>query len=237
MGHPRKTIRRTGENRLPAGILFAVAAVRANLVPLVVLWGFAGALVLGYYFVPGVAALLQPLATWQQEWGWVASFLNRFVFCGVIPGAFVLSMKRLSLRFPLTAVCVQTLWSGVCGIVSGWMFCLHAEWFGTGIDLWTLTVKTAVQQFVWTPLFFAPVGALVYHWIGHAFVLDCWREPLTLAFWREIFLPNLLANWMIWIPCAVLIHMFPIPLQIQLAGFVNAFFCLIMLWIGKGNRK
>ena len=212
------------------------ASVKANAVPMVVLWTMAVALMLGYYRVPWVADGLKPLHEWQDAQGWVAAFLNRFVFCGILPGVFILTMKTLKVRHPLAVILAQTLWSGICGIVSEWMYELNALWFGTGIDFWTLSVKTVVCQFVWTPFFFAPVGALVYFWIGRDFSVERCREDLTSEFWMQTFLPNLLVNWAIWIPCSMLVHMFPTALQIQLTGFVNAYFCLVLLWIGHGNR-
>ena len=217
-------------------IRIGLASARANAVPMVVLWVMAGALVVGYYFVPGIEKGLEPVRQWQTDCGWVAAFLNRFMFCGILPGVFMLTMKTLSVPRPGLAIAAQTLWSGICGIVSGWMFELHALWFGTGTDFGTLCVKTAMQQFVWTPFFFAPVGALIYFWIGRDFSLARCRQEWLSGFWVETFLPNLFANWVVWFPCSMLVHMFPTALQIQLTGFVNAYFCLVLLWIGRGKR-
>ena len=140
-----------------------------NAVPMVVLWALAAITVVCYYRVPFVAGFLEPLRAWQAENGAVAAFASRFVFCGLLPGVFMVTMRHLAVPRPLLVIAVQSLWSGLCGIVSGWMFELHALWFGTGIDFWTLAAKTAMNQFAWTPLYFAPVGALVYFWIGRDF--------------------------------------------------------------------
>jgi len=223
--------------RLNESLRIAGRSVKANVLPMVVLWGVAAALVVWYYRLPGGAAFWDPFGRWQDENGWVAAFLNRIVFCGIVPGAFMLTMKTLAVRRPLAAVVAQTLWSGVCGVVSGWMYSLHAVWLGEGTDLLTLSAKTILCQFVWTPLFFAPVGALVYFWIGRDFSLARCRADWSTRFWGETFLPNLLVNWIIWIPCAMLIHLFPTALQIQLTGCVNAFFCLVLLWIGRGRTS
>lgn len=221
--------------RLPTPVRIGVESVKANAVPMAILWALAGVLVFGYYFVSWVPGTLEPLASWQCQCGWTASFLNRFIFCGVIPGVFMLAMGSLAVRFPLSAVCVQTIWSGICGVVSGWMFTLHAYWVGTGIDFLTLATKAALQQFVWTPFFFIPVGALIYYWIGHDFAFKSFRAVMTVGFWRKNVLSNLCANWIIWFPCAFLIHMFPTPLQIQLTGFLNSLTCVVMLFIGKND--
>ena len=45
------------------------SAVRANIVPMFVLWGLAVVLVVGYYVIPCVASFLAPLAKWQKADG------------------------------------------------------------------------------------------------------------------------------------------------------------------------
>ena len=96
-----------------------------------------------------------------------------------------------------------------------------------------LAAKTALNQFVWTPLYFAPAGAVVYFWIGRDLSLRRVRAEWPRDFLRTAVLPNLIANWIVWVPLAMLIHMFPTALQVQLAGFANAFLCLVLLTLGK----
>ena len=76
-------------------------SVKANWLPMVVLWLLAAALVAGYTYVPGVKAALQPVFDFQTGGGWKAAVLNRIVFCGLLPGAFwslvgLASGKRLA---------------------------------------------------------------------------------------------------------------------------------------------
>ena len=205
----------------------------ANVVPMVVIWALAALTVAGYYLVPSVNAFFEPLRVWQTENGWLAAFASRFVFCGLLPGAFMVTLKALAVPHPLRVIVAQSVWSGLCGIVSGWMFGLHAAWFGTGVDFVTLFVKTVMNQFVWTPLYFAPVGAVVYFWIGRDLSLRRTCAEWPRDFLRTAVLPNLVASWIVWVPLAMLIHMFPTALQIQLAGFANAFLCLVLLTLGK----
>ena len=208
-------------------------SVKANAVPMVMLWGAAVAVVTGYFSIPLVPRVLEPLAVWQTECGWVASFLNRFFFCGVLPGVFILTMKSLRAPHPFWVIFAQTMLSGVCGIVSGWMFELHALWFGTGIDLTTILVKTLVYQFGWVVLFFMPVGAVTYFWIGRDFSFRRVKEEWPRHFVRAVLIPNLVANWGVWLPLSLVIHLFPTPLQIQLTGLANAFLSLVLLTLGR----
>ena len=67
-------------------------SVRANAVPMAVLWAIAVALVLAYHAIPAVAAALEPISRWQTAGGWGAAFLNRVVFCGLLPGVFMVTV-------------------------------------------------------------------------------------------------------------------------------------------------
>ena len=210
-------------------------SVKQNRLPAAVLWTVSVVAVLAYYTLPVVPALLEPLARWQRESGWFAAFLNRVIFCGLIPGLFIVCIKSLRPNHVLAVLAVQTLWSGICGVVSDWMFSLNAYMLGTGVDLLTLSANTAACQFVWTPIFFAPVGAVVYFWIGRDFSFERFRKDMPDRFYHGLVLPNLLVNWVLWIPVTFAIHAFPTPLQIQLSGLAAALFSLMLLAIGR-NR-
>lgn len=214
-------------------VLIGFSAVLENLGPMIILWAVAVATAFGYYSIPRVTDVLNLLAQWQMRGGWYASFLTRFVFCGLLPGVFILSMKRLKARSPLSVVGVQTLLAGICGVVSGWAYELNAYWFGTGIDFVTVLVKTFVYQFVWVVVFFMPLGSVVYFWIGRDFSLRRTVSGWPHDFLRDVFLPNLIANWSIWVPLSLVIHLFPTPLQIQVTGLANAFLSVVLLTLGR----
>ena len=208
-------------------------AVVKNLLPMIVLWVASVAAVISYYTIPSMPSLLEPLARWQNEGGWIAAFLNRVAFCGILPGIFIICVKSLRPKHVLGVIVVQTVWSGVCGVVSDWMFSLNALLFGSGISFPVLCVKTAICQFIWTPLIFAPLGSIVYFWIGRDFSFFRFRSEMPERFYSGLVLPNLLANWILWIPVTFAIHMFPTPLQIQLSGMASSLFSLMLLAIGR----
>jgi uncharacterized membrane-anchored protein len=93
---------------------------------------------------------------------------------------------------------------------------------------------------VWTPIFFAPVGAVVYFWIGRDFSFERFRKDMPDRFYHGLVLPNLLVNWVLWIPVTFAIHAFPTPLQIQLSGLAAALFSLMLQarqWLNKANEN
>jgi len=59
-----------------------------------------------YYTVPGVAETLEPLSRFQKASGCLGAFANRMVFCGFLPGVFLLAVPSLHPERPyLTVFC------------------------------------------------------------------------------------------------------------------------------------
>ena len=210
-----------------------LASARANAVPMVVLWVLAALLVAAYYSFPGVAAALEPLAEWQRQRDLIAVSVNRLVFCGFLPGVFLVIWREDGWSRVLRTILAQTVFAVVCGVISERMYSWNAQLFGEGVDLATVTTKTIVCQFVWTPLLFVPLGSVVYFWIGRDLSLARLRKEWPDNFLCACYLPNLLTNWAIWIPVAMVIHMFPTALQIQLSGFASAFLSLAFITLGR----
>lgn len=208
-------------------------SAKANAEPMLVLWSFAACLIAGYYCVPGVADCFKPLARWQRESGWVAAFLNLFFFCGVIPGAFIWSIRELRPKYPFATLLVQSVWCGMWGVVNNEVYALLSRCFGSGTDIGTLLLKTAVDQFVWTVLVMAPVDAVFFFWLGRDFSLRRVRAEWPRNYVYAVFCPNLFSNWIVWIPVLCVVYAFPLPLQIQLAGIVGSIWTLLCLQIGR----
>lgn len=220
---------------MPRPAQIGLGAVRANFAPMVVLWGLASLAILAFYRVPAAEAVFGPLSAWQTQSGWMAAFLNRVIFCGVIPGIFLLSVKSIRPPRPLLTIAVYSLWGGLWGIACDGFFTLQAAMFGTGTDVATLVKKTLVDQLVWDVFLCTPVNAAFFPWVArdfkrgprrdfHDFLQDC--------------LALLVTNWIVWIPVTVIVYAFPLPLQIQLVGLACSFWMLVALWAaaGKGDR-
>ena len=85
-------------------------SIKANWLPMVVLWMLAAALVAGYTYVPCVKAALQPVFDFQTGGGWKAAVLNRIVFCGLLPGAFLLTIRSIRPPRPFLTVFANCVW-------------------------------------------------------------------------------------------------------------------------------
>ena len=214
-----------GAMKLAQSLRVGLRSVRMNSVPMAVLWSLAGVLVLGYYRSPQVSAAVAPVARWQTESGWIAAALNRVVFCGLLPGCFLVAMP--SLRPPKVAwtVAAYCLWGGLWGVACDAFFKLQTAVFGGGHDLPTLVGKVLVDQLVWNVLVCMPANALFFPWVESGFV--------RLGSVRRGFLSMLIANWIVWAPVMVAVYAFPLPLQVQLVGLAGSLWMLVALRSGR----
>ena len=206
---------------------------RATVIPLLLIWGFAALLVVAYYFVAPLGDYFAALEDWHARsgiWGVVA---NRVVFCGLVPAAFMLSVKGL--REPrVWAVCIaQTVWSIAWGVICNKGFQLQARWFGSGNDWVTLCLKTGVDQFVFTPFVISPASAAFCFWLARDLSFARTHREWPQRFYRNLVLPNLLANWCISIPVTFAMFSFPTVLQIHVNSLNMAFASQLFLQIGR----
>jgi len=211
----------------------AWASVRANAVPMFVLWAFAALFLVLYYAVPGGSALFGPLMSWQTKGGCLAAFLNRIVFLGALPGVFLLSVRSIRPPRPYLTIVAYALWGGAWGVFDDVFFTALFRCFGDGRDLGTLLLKTLVGQLVGTILLGLVPSMLFFRWVAADFSARRVRAEWPEHFLRRSCLSLLLANWIVWIPVNICTFAFPLPLQIQLVGLAGCFWMLVGLQAGR----
>jgi hypothetical protein len=211
--------------------------VKANAVPLVVLWFASVALIVSYYRIQAVADCLRHVMDWQIRYGHVAAFANRVFFSGIVPWTFMMFCRKLRPPRPFAVLLATSIFCGLFGIVVEAMYLAHAHVFGTGIDFATLLKKTFSAQFIWTPFIYSPASTVFFYWIACDFSASKFRDGWPKHFFLSAMLPNLVSNWAVWIPPIFAIHALPTPLQIQLSGLVGSFWALMLLALGREVRR
>lgn len=224
----RMALKDRGENPFRIGW----ESAKANAVPMVVLWLFAVGLVVGYYFVPGVAEVLKPIAKWQVRWGIRAAIVNQLVFGVLVPAVFVMAERKIRMRRPLLKLACQSGWSVMYAVIFVWFYGLQVAMFGKDNDFTTLTLKAAFDQFVWTPFVWMPISSVFYLWMGNDFSVAKTVERCRSGFVRGVLMPNQVSGWCVWIPVVFVIYAFPHALQFQILGLVNALWTLLLIQIG-----
>ncbi len=218
---------------LSAAIRIGVASARANLVPMFVLWTIAAASVGAYYFLAPFRELLEPVAEWHRAWGWRSAFISQAIFCGILPGVFLLAFRSIRPQHPFLTILAQSLWSGTFGVCCNALFRLMAQAFGDDAQVSTVLVKSAIDQFVWTVAVIAPANAVFFFWVGRDFSFSRVKREWLSPFYRQMVIPNLIPNWIVWIPVSLAVFSFPFALQIHVNGIVCTFWTLMCLQIGR----
>ena len=208
-------------------------SVRANAVPMAVLWGASLLAVVLYSASPTVAGAFEPLRIWELTYGWRAAVVNRVVFTGIVPGVFLLAMRSIRPRYPLVKLVLQCIWCGLWGVLCDCLYVGIDILFGSGTDFATVAAKVLFDQLPWTVLVVMPANALFYFWLGRDFSFRRTKAEWPKSFWTERFLPMLLVNWCVWVPVSVAVFLFPLPLRVHVNGFAASFWTLACLHLGS----
>lgn len=98
--------------------------------------------------------------------------------------------------------------------------------------VWAYYSIAPFDQFVYTVLFASIVNSAFNFILSRDLSPARVRADWPASFVRQIWGPNLLANWVVWFPAMFLIYIFPRPLQTHISGLVGCFWTLLCIQIG-----
>jgi hypothetical protein len=208
-------------------------AAKANAVPGFILQAAMLAVLIGYYWSPAFADLLNRLAHYKAEHGLVFVVLSAVIAGAVLPEIFVIvffqhgGFRKENLRN--LAFTVPT-W-GIDGILVDLMYRLNASWFGDVTTIWVVTAKILVDQLGYNPFFAAPAEVLVYEWKNEGFSWKSVRRAFTWGHYRDKIVPTLLATWAVWGPLMAIIYSLPYALQFPLFSIALTFWVLLLIYM------
>jgi len=211
------------------------AAVRANLLPGLLLQGLMAAFLFAYFTHEGTRNFLSVVAGVKQEAGLAFAFFSYVVAAAVLPEllriVFFQSGRptRGNLRSFLAAA---PAW-GLMGIVVDVFYRYQAAWFGDGATLASVVPKVIVDQFVFSPFFSNPVMIGYFTLCAEGFRRSAWKNVLRPGFFVEKVVPVMVAGWMIWIPGVSVVYSMPQLLQIPVAVIIQCFWVLVFTTIGE----
>jgi hypothetical protein len=211
-----------------------LAGARANLIPGLVLQTFALALVLGYYFAPGVADTLRHLEEFKTRVGIPYSIVSTALFGGLIPWIYLKANPATQLRYTVAQGLALVAFWGYKGVEMHFLYGGMAELFGHDNAVGTVVKKVLVDQFVYCPLLAVPGMWLAYTWVEGDFAIRPIVASIRQSEWfmREL-LPVLVANFGVWMPTVSIIYTLPTVLQLPLENLVLCFFTLMLAHISQ----
>lgn len=212
------------------------ASFSAVWVPGIILQVFAGILVAGWFLVPSLQPYYTDIAAARERGGLLFSAAIFALAGGVIPMLVQALRGEKSWSSAAPDGSYLTCAWFILGIATDLMYRLQATCFGDGHDATTLVLKTSCDQFLWTPLVALPFQRFVYGMIERGYDFDSKLLPLKLSWYRQA-TPNLILNWLVWIPAVTLMYMLPAPLQVPFAAIMVCFYSLLMMSITRHSHQ
>jgi hypothetical protein len=218
-------------------------AARANLVPGLVLAVAAVLLLVTYYSSEPLRETLSHVAELKKQWGPLYTFISAGTFCGVIPWLFRMAIPSLR----PTRYCAELLfgilyWGSICQTTDQFYQFQARLWDGIlGVkdanDWYVVLLKTACDMLIFTPIIAAPCNSISHLWKDRNFSFSATREALRGNWYRNVALPSLVPNWMVWTPGIATVYALPSLLQVPAANLVGCFWALLCITIAAKTKK
>ena len=216
-------------------LLIGLQAARANFVPGLIVQTVMILVVLAYYSYEPARVWLAHLAEIKARWGYGFSFLAGAVAGGLLPELLTITVsQRGRVRWQNAGnLLFGILFWGSQGVVVDGLYRFQAVLFGSHADFATVVKKVLVDQFVYNPLYAAPVGLAIYEWKNQGYRLAGMGRVFTARFYKERTLPALVATWGVWIPVVSMVYSLPSLLQIPLFSLALTFWVILFTWINR----
>jgi len=190
---------------------------------------------LAYYFYPPTRSWLDQLAGLKSRWSYGYTAVSSMVAGALIPELLRILVFQQgapkkqnfsNLLFALPFWCFM-------GVVVDFFYRCQAGWFGAEASLVVVTKKVLVDQFLYTPLFSAPLTTWLYDWKSRSYRVQGLGAFFSLAYYRECVVPTLFAGWGVWIPVVSILYSLPSLLQIPLFGLALSLWVMLYTWMSE----
>ena len=210
-------------------------AARANFVPGLIIQGIMLTLLLGYYFYPPTTALLNKLAILKEQWGYGYSIVASIIAGALIPEVMRITIfqKGKILRANFSNLLFGTVYWAYSGAIVDFFYRQQALWFGTEVTLGIVATKVFVDQFVFNPIYAAPMNAWAYDWKNSGYPLRGLGRFFTRAYYKRVIIPTLVATWGVWIPVVSILYSLPPLLQVPLFALALSLWVMIYTWMSE----
>jgi hypothetical protein len=206
-----------------------LAAAKANLLPGLILQSAALALVLAYYLHPAAHQAMENLAAYKSRLGLLYSLAATSLCGGLIPFLYLRLHPATRAYTPLShGVFYLLLWA-YKGLEIDLFYQAQGLMFGTEPAFSTILIKTAFDQFVYSPLWALPTVTLIFHWKETRFSFAAMRRLDVPGFLLAVMPKILIGCWAVWIPAVALVYSLPSSLQMPMFNLVLCFYSLLLV--------
>ena len=224
--------------RREAPWLAGLRAARANVVPGLIVQAMMLAVLLAYYFYPPTRIRLDELAEIKAHWSYGYTAISSIIAGALIPELlriFVFQKGRIRRPNFENLIFTVPFWCFM-GVVVDFFYRCQAGWFGSEVSFPVVLKKVLVDQFLYNPLFAAPVTAWLYDWKNRGFLSQGIGAFFTAGYYRDFIVPTLFATWGVWIPVVSILYSLPSLLQIPLFGLALSLWVMLYTWMSEQRK-
>jgi hypothetical protein len=210
-------------------------AARANLVPGLIVQALMLTVLLAYHFFPPMQGWLNGLAEIKARWSYGYSAVNAIVAGALIPELLRICVfqKGRMRHTNFTNLLFSIPFWGTMGVIVDFFYRCQADWFGADPTFAVVVKKVVVDQFLYNPIYAAPVTAWLYDWKNRGYPSHGLGGFFTAGYYRDVVLPTLFATWGVWIPVVAILYSLPSLLQIPLFGLALSLWVILYTWMSE----
>lgn len=210
-----------------------LAAVRANAIPALIVQAGMVAVLFLYWFYPPTTRWLDGIALIKERAGYGFSAVVAIVAGAVLPELLrvMVFQKMVFKRINLKNLVFTIPYWGATGMIVDLFYRAQGDWFGEDASFRTIACKVVVDQFIYNPLFAAPVSAWFYDWKNSGYRIDAPLRLFTRRYYQEVIVPILVATWGMWLPIVSVIYALPGQLQVPLFALALTLWVILFTWI------
>ena len=214
-------------------------AARANVVPGLMVQSLMLGVLLAYYFYPPTRHLLDGLAEIKVRWSYGYTAISAIIAGAVIPELLRICVFQNghSCRSNFSNLLFTVPFWCMMGVVVDFFYRCQADWFGAEVTAAVVLKKVLVDQFLYNPLFAAPVSAWLYDWKNRGYCIHGIGVFFTAGYYRDVIVPILFATWGVWTPIVTILYSLPSQLQIPLFGLALSMWVMLYTWMSEQRAR
>jgi hypothetical protein len=208
----------------------ALAALKANLLPGLILQALMVAMAVAYLFDPSSRSAFEELAILRSRWGLLFSFVGTSLASSIFPEVLKLLLPKTGQK-NAPGLGARLLFGipfwGLIGMQVDLFYRLQYFLFGPSETLQIIAQKVLVDAFIYCPLLAMPQAVCAFIWRDHGFSFQGFHGHHPLPFYALKIFPVLMANWMVWIPLVCIIYSLPPALGIPFFIVAQSFWVMV----------
>ena len=211
-------------------------AVQDNALPSMLILAAATGLVVSYYHIAVVKTYLDLLGEWNNRYPWTFAAVTTAFSAGFIPWCFRMCFPKIRPVHPVGDLIHSVLWWAFLGLVVSGFYPFQSYLFGDEVNFSTVGKKVLLDQLGFSILIGAPFNAISHYWKDHQWSFSALREALRPGWYRRLIVPNLLPNFLVWIPGNFIFYSMPLDLQLPVANCIGCYWALMCARIATHSR-